>query len=184
LGSLHTADKQSIHTVSIDKNIFVPQNMYYMGANARGTLAIPLAGPSVALAVGAREAPAIQKFIKANGIRLDQIVRNQFIQQINQKTNLKVIDKGHADAQLVIMITGYGLSIPNGFHSELVPILGIKATLTRNGQIVWIGQDYNSVLASGLLRYTWQQIQQNPQLLHQMWDSDAEKIIGRIVATL
>lgn len=183
--SLSMQDRQSIHTVMVDKNISVPKDIYIYGPNE----ALPLAAGG--LIGGLMSAPAakndqrdMQQLVSDNHINIGQIVRNQFINQINSSTGMKVNNRGYVDANLVIAIKLYGVTVTNPFSSVVVPLLSFDAKLIRNNQMVWEGHNLAKSLDKSLPRYTMQQIQDNPQYLYQMWNFVAQELVGDMVKTL
>lgn len=183
---LSDANKQMIHAVSIDNNVNVPKEMYFFGGGSQLAMFVPggAIGGAITGAINASKGDSMQKLIEANHIYIDQIVKNQFEQQIKNNSNLKLVSQQNADAIFMINIKSYGFSISNGFSVKLKPVLSLQASLVKQNQIIWQDSYYIDPLASGMPSYRMHDLQQNPDLVYQAWNEAAQKAVTHIIKTL
>jgi hypothetical protein len=177
--------KQSVHTVSVDNNINVAKTMYYLPPSAYLPIAFGgLIGAAVTADSTAKGEEELRNKAISNHVLIDQIVRDQFIKEINAHDTFKLVTNKNSDATLIIAIPSYGISIPSGFSTQLSPIVTIDAKLIRNGNVIWSYKTTNALALSGVPRYTLDEINKNPLLLKEMWTAEANILVSKMVSTM
>lgn len=177
---------QSIHSVYIDRNITKPKEMYAFVSGEEFGFGFGAIGGAVAGAVGEHASTSIQKYAEQNNIDIRTILYDQWTGQL-RNTSLVALSPTPktADAILRNDIIMYGLSIPHGFSSDYIPVLGVNAKLIQGDQIIW--QNSGRILpfaAGGMPRYKMKQILEDPNVLRKMWGAAAAKIINEMLSDL
>lgn len=179
-------DKSTIKTVSVNKNVKYPQEMYYM---APGSAVGIMFGSVGALAVSAANSSPAKQFTKLardNNIYIEQIVRDQLIKQINESKKFEVTDDAkQADADMFIDVKSYGFSIPTGFSSVVKPTMRVDAQLVKDSRIVWANSSYIFEIVGGdLPAYKPSVLKNNPVNIANAWNKAAEQAAKKIVQTM
>lgn len=176
--------KKTIHTVKINKKVPVPQKMSYVSTKTQmASVLSPIAAMAVANAVDVPQEANLRHFAANNNIKIDQIVLQQFMSQISQKTGYRIVDQGPADAELDINVTDYGFQSPGEFsNGHLKPDLRVEISLVRNGKPIWISRDFTTNLTKGMPSYTYEQLTQNPNCMTTAWNTAAERLVSEIVS--
>ena len=181
--ALSPQDKQNLHSISVNEKItYVPQ-AYYMGP---GLGLLVFAGPvggAVAGKVGADQGTQLAEFARSNHVAIDQIVKEQLVGQIEQKTQLKIV-KQKADADLKITVNLYGFSVPTTYSFSVVPVLSVNAELIKNKQVIWKNHYYVDPLFGGMNSYSSKEVFNEPEKVKAAWTAAAHKAAEKIVRTL
>lgn len=182
---LSAANRQAIHTISVNNDVTVPKEMQFFGDGEQVAMLLPggLIGGVIACGMAEQKAAQIKKFADANNVHIDQIVRDQFIQQIKSSTHL-TITNNPADADLRINVRRYGLSVPTAYSIGLVPVLSLEASLVRQGKIVWESDYYVDPMFGGMPKYNSKDIENNATTLYQAWNLAAAKAVQHIITTI
>ncbi len=171
--------RQAIHSINIDNNIPKPKEIYYMSSLGIASMGFGVIG---ALTVGethdVKQKDELMNIIKANNIDIGQIVSQQFTRQL-QQNGINVVNGGNSDATLHINIDNYGLSARSQFSGSMLgPILIFDVELDKDGVVVWKTKNITTTITSDMPRHNLAEIEQNPQVLVQMWDAAAAKMVA------
>jgi uncharacterized protein involved in high-affinity Fe2+ transport len=171
---------KAIKSLSIDSEIKKPEAMYEVANGSQYGALFGLAG-GVASAINDHiEAKNTKQFAENHHVDIQKIVYQQWVKQFKENRKFK-LSSGHSDAKLETEIVLYGISIPNGFSSDYVPVLTLSAKLHRNNAVVWQYDDFVSPLADGMPRFQMNAILNDPHKLELMWDRAAERIIQKMI---
>ncbi len=145
--ALTKKDKESIQSVSISKEVKMPDDFLYMGpAQSWGTAG----GLIGAIADKSNEISAKAQIISAmqeNKIDLMQISREQLKAELFRANVFPSIVQEGGDAEIRLEVSFWGLVQKNSFSAQLKPMLGITGSLvTSNGAVFWQKYDYITAL--------------------------------------
>lgn len=178
--------KTNLGPVRIDQPIYSAKEMYYLGPNSGFGLMFGAVG-GVAVAI-ANQSPGqkLQAFAEANGIHIDQIVREEAAKAFQDSGKIKLTDDPNSKgAVLKISVPMYGFSIPTGFSSHLVPVIKIECALVApDGTIIWKANDSVLPLGNPAKGITTDEIKQNPKLIEDSWRTAVRAIMEKFASNI
>lgn len=182
---LSPKDAKRIHTVHVNEQVEMPKTMSYSTSSA-GPILLGGIGAIIQAEASIKPRKRMESFAKQHHIFIYEIVRNQFIKQLSNKTPFKVVKSKNADAMFHLKIVRYGMWGPSISSSHgMDPILKLVATLTnKQNKVIWADQDTIVPLSSGTTAHTAKAIMKNPKLLSKMWNQAAKRAVASIVSTL
>ena len=131
----------TIKAVTISEQIVTPtEGIHYNSQTTMltaGLLGGGLAADVIASAVSVPDKDRIAIAMIKNDIRVEQILRNQFAQELEKAGLFTISPTGRADAEFRLSIIRYGLSaIP--WKRDLRPVVGVRGQLvTSDGSVLW-----------------------------------------------
>lgn len=181
--ALDPALKQRLDVVSLNPTVDTPKDMYYLGPGSGFGMMFGAIGGLITAEANVSPGQRLQNFAVANGIHIDEIVKDEAAKAFRDSDKLNLTDSaGGNGSSLKITITMYGFSIPTGFSSDLVPILNIKCALyDANGKVVWSANDSTQPLGNPVDGRTPEEMRANPRLIEDMWRGAARSIMANIV---
>lgn len=175
-------EKQNIKTVRIDNTIQIPPEMALGTHGQNVAVGFGLVGLLIAEDIRETQGGKIEGVIVANHIAITDIVKQQFIQQMQSKTHFRVVNSNDADATLTIKIKEYGFNAL-AFSSKMSPVLNVEAELIKNNKIIW--RDSSPVFASAILpNYHFEEYLQNPALITKAWNAAAAMAVNQMLRTM
>lgn len=170
-------NKNVIHKITIDQDVKLPTDMTYVGPGIGfvGLLSLPSSMST---------ADQIKNVATKNNIKIGNIVRDQFINDIKSDTHLAIIDQGKADANLKIEVFSYGFIVPQGFSLEVSPMLVVRAKLMRGETIVWQNQYQVTGGFYTMKSYKTDDLINHPQHIASAWHDAAEKAVKALTKEL
>ena len=182
---LNSEARAHVGAVRIDAAIDTPSEMYYSSqASALGVSVFGAIGGGVGVAIDESRGGELDRLARDNGIHIDLIVREEAGTAFQQSGKLNLTDVKGADvATLKISITMYGFSVPTGFTSELVPIVGIKCTLVDStGKTIWSANQSTHPLGNPVAGKTRDQFLADPKLIDASWRAATKSVMADIVS--
>lgn len=158
--------RESIRSVSISKDVKMPDEVYYQGPAQSVGAAFGLIGAVIAQSAAEGPKAQIKAAMGESKIDLGQIVRDQFSASIADARVFPSVVPERGDAEVRLEVRIYGLAQPHGLTAQLKPMLGIMGTLARtDGSVLW--QKYEFVTPVGLPMpgNTLKEYLENPQLM-------------------
>jgi hypothetical protein len=142
-------DKKRIEVVKLNSRVERPKEMYYFGPGASVGLLFGAVGGAIAGASNIKPGNELLAFAEQNGVRIEDIVSQEFDGALRQSGKLKIADTvGANGATINLTVLQFGFSVPNGFSSKLVPVVSFKSEMVDSGgNVVWSARD--SVLPLG-----------------------------------
>lgn len=178
------ADRQAIRSISVNPEVFVVDEMFYMGPASGIGFMFGAIGGAITAAANMGPAEEIAEYARHNNVLIDNIVKQEFEKQI-QGRKLFVVNGRQVDAQLNIKIEQYGIAITHGFSSVLSPVLRASAQLVdRHGKVVWENYDFVTAMADGTPEFTIDELKSDPKKLAVSWEKAAEIVVGNILKTI
>lgn len=175
-------DRHSLKSVKINTSIKKPPEMFYLGSGI-GFMFGAIGGVITAIA---QESPgkSFQTFAESNNIYIENIVLDEANNALNHSERLSSDDDQDAPT-LYISIFKYGFSIPNGFSSKLVPIVGIECSLIdKSGKTIWSSSASVSTVWNPAEAHSLEDLKSNPKLIEESWRVASKATIDKIVKSL
>lgn len=146
---LSEQDKKRIEAVKLNSKVERPKEMYYFGPGASIGLLFGAVGGAIAGASNIGPGNEMLSFAEQNGVRIEEIVAQEFEGALRQSGKLKIVDMaGDNGATINLSVIQFGFSVPNGFSSKLVPVVSFKSEMVdAGGNVIWSARD--SVLPLG-----------------------------------
>jgi hypothetical protein len=183
---LSDEDRKKINVIKISSNVVKVPNMYYMGPGTSILLMGGVAGGVAAAAVSAEPKKALQDYAEKNGILIEKIALEEIDAAFRQSGKVKVADSGEpTEATLYVTVTQWGFSIPNGFSSNLVPVVSILCGIRdATDKVVWMASDHVHPLGNPVAPMSLEAIRDNPKLIEDAWRRASRRIATNIVKRL
>jgi hypothetical protein len=182
--ALSPAERGQFEAVRLYPSVDKPDQMYYLGPGSGIGMMFGAIGGAITAAANLSPGEQFDKFAQDHDIHIERIVKEEAIKafQTSGKLNLTDTESSNA-ATLRVSITMYGFSIPNGFSSELVPIVSIKCTLVdSSGKVIWSANDMTNALGNPAEGKTPDQFRADPRLIEGAWRIAARSIMANIVS--
>jgi hypothetical protein len=177
--SLTKQSRETTSSVSVEKNVGVPDQIFYHGPAQSLGMAFGLVGVLVAEAAAQGPKGQLKAAMAEGHVDLGEIVREQFAAALTEAAVFPAIapDGGEAEFQLEVRI--FGFARPPGFSSRLKPMLGVRGTLARrDGPVLWQKYDYVTNLTEETPSHTLEEYLQTPKLIEESLTA-AAKIVAR-----
>jgi hypothetical protein len=174
--------RESIQSVSLDKNVTIPAYMTYTGRTRSVSALIPGIVGAVATGIeqgGARNALAAA--MQRGQIDVGQIAREQFAAELGKAGIFPSIVPEGGDAQVTLEVQMFGFGATWAFSTELRPTLGVKASLVRNGSVVWQRYESISSLNGETPKHYIEDYLETPDLIRQGFESVAKLVAAALV---
>jgi len=184
--NLSDDDRRKISAVSINSNVKKVPAMYYLGPGTGIFFAFGAIGGAAAAASSVEPGKALQDYAEKNGIFIEKIVLEEIDTALRQSGKLKVSDSGEATAAIInVLVYQYGFSIPNGFSSNLVPVVAIRCEMVdAAGKVVWSASDTVLTLKNPAAPVSLEAMRANPKLIEDGWRRASRRIAGNIARAL
>ncbi|MEJ2792739.1 hypothetical protein WAE56_04935 [Iodobacter sp. LRB] len=177
------ADKANIKAVTMQAPPAIPADMFFHG-RAQSFLSVGgLLGAAMAESVPKEPKEQLLETMKANGIDLSLIIKNEFFAASASRGLLTQADPGSmAQGDLSLTVNVYGFGQTQGFSSLLFPLLNVTATIKKpNGEIAWQKTEFAAPLNSeNKYGYEFEQYIREPELLRKTL-SNISGIVSRML---
>ena len=176
-------DRKAIQLASINSNVPKPPAPYYLGPGGGVGRMVGALG-AIATEPGREEGRnGLRDFLEKNGVSIERIVLEEFSAVLRASGKLLVAETaGPGAATINITIRQYGLSIPNGFSSKLVPILFIVCEMVDpSGKIVWSASDRLLTLGNPVEALPADEIRNDPKAIENILRAAANLISANFV---
>jgi len=137
------ADRKAVRVANINPNVTKPPEPYYLGPGGGIGLAFGALGAIVTEPGRAAGRSSLAEFLDRNGVSIERIALEELGAALRASGKLQIADRAEPGAATIsIVIKLYGLSIPHGFSSNLVPVLQMEcAMVDAGGKTVWSAGD-------------------------------------------
>lgn len=179
------SDRSNVTAVTVSKEVPVPAKMYYLGPGGATGLAFGAIGAAIAAPGIEKHRESFQEQIAASGVSIDRIVYEEALAQIRQSGKFPLRDETKpGDAIIYISVLNYGFSIPNGFSSRLVPMLGLRYEMRdASGRMLWSATERVMPLGNPVESVDAEVIKSNPAAREAAWRAAAKALAVKLVAT-
>jgi hypothetical protein len=182
--ALKETDRRTITIVTVSPEVKVAPELYYFGPGTSVAMLFGAVGGAAAMAANKAPADELKEFAKVNGISIEDIVRKEFVAQLQTARKFRV-SEDNANAVFRLDVSQYGLSVPTGLSSGLVPILTVRAELlNKKGEVIWADTERVRPLSVVVDSVSPETIRGNPQILRSMWTEAAQQVVLDMLKTL
>lgn len=183
---LADADRRAIRAVRLDPVIAKPAEIYYLGPGGGAGLMFGALG-ALATESGRQDArTSLRAFLDKYDVSIERIVLEEFGTALRASGKLPVADAaGPGVPTMKVAIRQYGLSIPNGFSSNLVPILYLECTLVdASGKTLWSASDRLLTLGNPVAPMPGEEMRNDPAAIETVWREAARHLSATILQEL
>ena len=183
---MSSADRKSIQLAHVSGNVAKPPEPYYLGPGGGAGLAFGALGAIISEPSRQAGRNSFRDFLEANNIVIERIVREEFSAALRASGKLLLADKPEAGAATIsLAIKVYGLSIPHGFSSNLVPILAVECSMAdAAGKTVWSASDRVLSLGNPVDALPGEQLRNDAQAIERVLRAAAKHVSAGIVREL
>jgi hypothetical protein len=183
---MSAADRKTIQVVNINGDVAKPPAPFYLGPGGGVGLMFGAIGAIVTEPGREDGRTSLRNFVEKNGVSIERVVLEEFDAALRRSGKLLVADKAEPGAPTIkITIRQYGLSIPNGFSSKLVPILSVLCEMTdASGKVVWSAGDRVLPLGNPVEGLPAEEIRDDAKAIERAWRAVAKYISESIVREL
>jgi hypothetical protein len=180
---ISSTDRARLATVVVTGTVNKPPTMYYMGPGAGVGFAFGAVGAAIAAGSQGGTGEGLRQIAEQNNVAIEKIVREESIQAFRRSGKLAVKETADTSAgTLSISITQYGFSVPNGFSSKVVPVMGVRYSLAdASGKPVWSSTESLPVLGNPIGARSPDEFRSNPKLLEEVWRMAARAVSEKAV---
>jgi hypothetical protein len=183
---LSEQDKKRIEVVKLNTKVERPKDMYYFGPGASVGLLFGAVGGAIAGASNIGPGNEMLAFAEQNGVRIEDIVSQEFDRALRQSGKLKISDMvGDNGATINLSVTQFGFSVPNGFSSKLVPVVSFKSEMVdATGNVIWSARDSVLPLGNPVEGMPADALRANPKAIEAAWRAAVKHIASNMVKDL
>jgi len=184
--NLSDEDRKKIGVVRINSDVQKVPSMYYLGPGTGALMAFGAIGGAAAYGASVEPAKVLQDFAEKNGIFIEKIAFQEIDAAIRQSGKLNVSDSGEATAATInVLVYIYGFTIPNGFSSNLLPILAISCHMVDvTGKVIWSARDSVQILGNPAESMSLEAMREDPKRIEDAWRKASRQIAINIAKTL
>jgi hypothetical protein len=180
--TLKKSDRELIRSISINKDVKIPDDMFYQGPTQTWSISMGLIGATKAAAAAMTDKDLIKEVMGNNQIDLRQIVREQFAAETIAAGVFPLIVSEGGDAEVNLEIRVWGLAQAHAFTDQLKPMLNVRGTLVQaNGTILWENFDYVTAFHDQTPRHTLEEYLQNPKYIREAFTTCAKIVSEGLV---
>lgn len=174
----------SNQSVSISKNVSLPETMFYQGLKES-----ILVGTFGLLGVWAAESgrkstsDIIKYVMNKSNINMSQIVRGEFEQQLKNSNLFSTIQPdGGNYPEFKLSIKMYGFAQPHGLSSQLKPMLGVVGELVNSDRsVLWKKYNYITNLNSKTPSHTLEEYLNDPELIREAFNNASQIMVSGLI---
>jgi hypothetical protein len=188
--TLSDADRSRIKSVTFNSKIeTAPLHLHTLGIVLQTTPLVVTVGKGATVVVSPRyngdleaiEGKKITDFMASHGIKIEDIIRDEFIQQWNRRGIFPMVSKD-GDAEVTLRIWYYMLGIPNPLSPALRPGIGIDAIIKdKTGNEIWKQRSVVKVLDSAIPKHSWEEMEANPSLFKEACEMETRKAVKELL---
>ena len=183
---LSDVDRKRIDVVKVNDKVEKAPGMFYFGPGAAIGLMFGAIGGAIAGAANIGPGEEMHAFAEKNGVRIEEIVSQEFKEALRKSGKLKIADsQGARAATINVSVTQFGFSVPHGLSSNLVPIVSIKCEMVDvDGKVLWIGNDRVLSLGNPVDGMPADELRQNAKAIEAAWRGATKHIVTIIINEL
>jgi hypothetical protein len=183
---LSSADRRTIQVAYLNSSIAKPPEPFYLGPGGGAGLMFGALGAIISEPGRQAGRNSFRDFLEQNDIVIERIVMEEFSAALRASGKLLLADKPEPGAATInLAIKLYGLSIPHGFSSNLVPVLSIECTMAdASGKTVWSTSDRLLPLSNPVEGRPGEQLRNDPRAVESALRAAAKHVSASIVKEL
>jgi hypothetical protein len=177
--------RESIRSVSINKEVKVADNMSYYGPGQGLGPLFGLIGYAIAEAVSRGPSAKLNAAMQEGQIDLAQIVREQFESELVRAGIFPAIVAEARDAEIRLEVREFGFAQPFDPLDRLKPILRVLGSLTRtDGTVLWKKDEHVTNRNEQTPDHTLEEYLQNSQITREAFTVAAKIVASGLVSDL
>ncbi|RJF95342.1 hypothetical protein [Noviherbaspirillum saxi] len=179
-----TSDRSNVKAVTLSKDVPVPSKMSYLGPGGATGLAFGAIEAAIAAPGIEKSRESFQEQTTETGVSINRIVYEEALAQIRQSGKFPLKDETEpGGATIYVSVLNYGFSIPHGFSSRLVPILGVRYEMRDpSGRILWSATERVMPLGNPVEPIDVDEIKRNAATREAAWRAAAKALAAKLVA--
>lgn len=179
-------DKKRIEVVKLNTKVERPKDMYYFGPGASVGFLFGAVGGAIAGVSNIAPGNAMLSFAEQNGVRIEEIVSQEFEGVLRESGKLKIVDMpGENGATINLSVTQFGFSVPNGFSSKLVPVVSFKSEMVdAGGNVIWSARDGVMPLGNPVEGEPADALRSNAKAIEAAWRAAVKHIARNMINEL
>lgn len=136
---LSPAEKSAIHTVSVNSKVNMPDSISYSTNTEMGAMiGAGLIGYAIVDGAESGERGRIKSDMQQNGVDINSMLIQNFIEKIPSETNYKLAQSGFGDAQFKLNVNSYGFASAGFSSGAAIPTMSVDARLVDSkGRVLW-----------------------------------------------
>jgi hypothetical protein len=177
--------RKSISGIAIDKNVKLPERIFYYGPEqAIGAGIGGIIGGLIA--AGADDEPAkISAYMRRNRIDVAVLIADELEAAVSQTARLPWPLRDAPDAILRMNVVSYGLMHKMAFSSEYKPLLTLQLQLVdTGGAVMWQDVAHATNLTSQTPGYTYEQYFSVPENMTMAYSEAAKFVVNELLNKL
>ena len=176
------ADRRNIANVTIDRNVPKPATIFYLGPGGSAGLMFGAIGGALSASSIEESRKSFQAYVDKNGVSIERIVLEEIEAALRRSGKIPLADQPRpGSAAIGVSIVQYGFSIPHGFSSKLVPILGVRCEMKdASGKVLWSAQEHTRPLGNPVEPAEPEAIRNDPKAMEGAWRAAARHIAAQI----
>ncbi len=177
------SESVQITSVSINPQVTVPEEVYYLGPGFGVGMLFGAVGAAVSSAKDVPAKDQIAAYAEQHDIDIGEIVHTAFAETMRKAQKYPINDNSTTAISLNINL--YGLSIPHGFSGKLVPILIVTGEMQdQSDTVIWRGKESVLALGGPAKPVKLEEIKNDPDVLRNIWTQAAQQVASELVANM
>ncbi len=179
--TIKTEDRAAIESVSVAPGVKVTNEPMVVGSEAGLGILFGAVGGAIAADAEKTNAKNFSEFLRASGIDVGQIVRQQFTETLKSHSFYGSRLSADGSYRLVLEVRSYGINKTNTFSANWEPNLRIDyQLLSPNGTL--LAEDWAMTAPfSERPTFTTEEMQANPQIVKQAFEKTAAAVAAKLV---
>jgi hypothetical protein len=177
--------REYIRSVSIKKDVKLPDDIYYYGQEHCVGSMFGLLGAVASLEAAKEPKAQLKAVIQENQIDISEIIRDQFANELSKARVFPSVVPEGGDAEVRLEVRMFGFTLPTCFSGKLKPVLGVIGSLIRtDGTVLWQKLEYISGLKGETPGNTLKEYLQNPEFIREAFSVTAKIVSESLVKHL
>jgi hypothetical protein len=191
--ALSDADRSKIKSVTFNSKIETAPLQYHTLGTVLPTVPLVISSGGRTMVIAPYnfdgnpeliEGKKITDFMASHGIKIEDIVRDEFLQQWNRRGIFPMVNKD-GDAEVTLKIWYYMLAAPNPLSPTLRPGIGVDAVIKdKTGNEIWKQRSVVKVIASAIPKHSLEEIEANPSLFKEACEMEAQRAVKELMDDL
>ena len=174
--------RESIKTVSINKEVKVANNLLYSGALQRRMTLIPGAGVGVANATARDPGAQLKAAMVEAQIDIGEILREQFQTELVKTSVFPSFATEGGDAEVRLEVSSLGFFTPHEYTTKLRFCVSVIGRLVRrDGTVLWRRKEHSTEKEGQVPTHYFNEYIQNPQLIREACTAAMKVVITKLV---
>jgi hypothetical protein len=181
---LAQADKAAIHSVSVNRDVTVAEEPFYMGPAQAVGMAFGIVGALVGEAMAGNPKAVLRATLRKNNIEIGSLAAEEFTRQLQSAGVFGELVPMGGESEIRLEVPYWGLA-KAPLSTELKPVFGMKAKLVKaDGSVAWEKYFYIANMNSETPSATFETFIENPEQLRAAFAKASEIVALGLVEDL